>query len=324
MKKKTVIAAGLTATMTLGLAAGVYASGQLTQVKAFLNPSVNISIGGSQVELNEEDGSALTPLIYNNRTYLPVRSVAGQFGYDVYWEGSSQTAYFTPNSEFLEYRMDEQLILDKYGYSLQIPASFGGKLRPTVWPAESIADGMKSGALSANALSAIDLLYLPQDAASPEARVIATVEVVDQAKWNAADGHDAIDSVLGTKGEYVYVLRGAKENPFGAGTADNAGYKEIVEHLSARGYDLVLSPAALASADIVSKLVGSWTESRKGTVMELTADGVFYRAGQPVGNYLIMDSSHIRIVADKSVSTVEFIVNGDTLEMAGQTFTRNK
>lgn len=323
MKKKTVIAAGLTATMTFGLAAGVYASGQLTQVKAFLNPSVHVNVGGNQVELKDEDGSAVTPLVYNNHTYLPVRSVAGQLGYDVYWEGSSQTAYFTPQSEYLEYRADEQLILDKYGYSLQIPSSFGGKLRPTVWPAESIAEGIKSGALSADALSAIDLLYLPQDAASPEARVLVTVEVIDQAKWNA-ESHDAKDSVLGTKGEYVYVLRDAKENPFGAGTPDNASYKAIVDHLTARGYDLVLSPAMSASADIVSKLVGSWTESRKGTVMELTADGVFYRAGQAVGNYLIVDSSHIRIVADMSMSTVEFVVNGDMLEMAGQTFTRNK
>ncbi|MFD2614847.1 stalk domain-containing protein [Paenibacillus gansuensis] len=323
MKKKTVITAGLTATMTLGLAAGVYASGQWTQVKAFLHPSVHVNVGGSQVELKDEDGSPLTPLVYNNHTYLPVRSVAGQLGYNVYWEGSSQTAYFTPKSEFLEYRADEQLILDKYGYSLQIPSSFSGKLRPTVWPTESIADGIKSGALSAGALSAIDILYLPQDPASPEARVLATVEVIDQAKWNA-NNRDAKDSVLGTKGEYVYVLRDAKKNPFGAGTPDHASYKAIIDHLTARGYELVLSPAVSASADIVSKVIGSWTESRKGTVMELSADGVFYRAGQAVGNYLIMDSSHIRIIADRSDSTVEFVVNGDTLELAGQTFTRKK
>ncbi|CAM3179508.1 stalk domain-containing protein [Paenibacillus lupini] len=323
MMKKTVIAAGLTATMTLGIAAGVYASGQLTQVKAFLNPSVNINVGGSQVELKDDNGSAVTPLVYNNRTYLPVRSVAGQLGYDVYWEGSSQTAYFTPKSEYLEYRADEQLILDKYGYSLQIPASFGGKLRPTVWPAESVADGIMSGALTVGTLSAIDLLYLPQDVASPEARIVATVEVIDQANWNT-ENHDVKDSLLGTKGEYAYVLRVKKDNPFGAGTPDNASYKAIVEHMTARGYDLVLSPAVSASADIASKLVGSWTESSKGTVMELTTDGVLYRAGQAAGNYLIVDSSHIRIVADMSNSTVEFVVNGDTLELAGQTFTRIK
>lgn len=323
MMKKTVIAAGLTATMTLGIAAGVYASGQLTQVKAFLNPSVNINVGGSQVELKDDNGSAVTPLVYNNRTYLPVRSVAGQLGYDVYWEGSSQTAYFTPKSEYLEYRADEQLILDKYGYSLQIPASFGGKLRPTVWPAESIADGIMSGTLTVGTLSAIDLLYLPQDVASPEARIVATIEVIDQENWNS-ENHDVKDSLLGTKGEYAYVLRVKKDNPFGAGTPDNASYKAIVEHMTARGYDLVLSPVVSASADIASKLVGSWTESSKGTVMELTTDGVLYRAGQAAGNYLIVDSSHIRIVADMSNSTVEFVVNGDTLELAGQTFTRIK
>ncbi|MFC5530282.1 hypothetical protein [Cohnella yongneupensis] len=48
--------------------------------------------------------------------------------------------------------------------------------------------------------------------------------------------------------------------------------------MTATDYDLVLSPAVSSSADIVGQLVGSWTESRKGTVMELNANGVFYRA----------------------------------------------
>ncbi|MFD0670043.1 stalk domain-containing protein [Cohnella sp. GCM10027633] len=322
MKSKTLIATGLTATVTVVLATGVFAAGQLTQVKAFLNPSIHLNVGGNNIEMKDEDGTALTPLTYNDRTYLPVRSVAGQLGYDVYWDEPSQTAYFTGTSEYIAYRANEQMILDKYGYSLRIPSSYGGKLRPTVWPAESIADGIKSGALTANTLSAIDLLYLPEDAASPAARVMATVEVVGQEEWSGTK-QDAQDSVLATKGDYVYVLRDAKSNPFVAGTADYASFKAIDDHLTASGYDLVLSPVVSASADIVAHVVGTWTESLKGTVMELTADGVFYRAGVAVGTYAVVDSSHIRIIADDADNTVEFQVDGDRLVMAGQTFTRH-
>jgi hypothetical protein len=318
MKKKTMIVTGILSTLTLGIATGAFANNSLTEIKAFLNPAVHVNVSGNEIALKDEQGNQVTPLTYNDSIYLPLRGVAQSLGYQVYWDGTNNTALLQGKSDYLTFRENEKLIQDKYGYTLQIPSSLGGKVRPTVWPQEALA---QSGKLSQKVLSATDILYLPKNPASP-ASLMATVEVFHQAAWAAAP-HDAQDTVLGTKGDYIYILHNEQIIPFDPQSDDYPIYQQVVKQLSDNEYYLTLKHAITGDPSIVSQLIGKWTEQQKGTLMELTADGVLYRAGVAVGNYLILDSEHIKFVADKQVSTVPFNVNGDNLVIAGQTFKRN-
>ncbi|MFD0693463.1 stalk domain-containing protein [Paenibacillus sp. GCM10027628] len=321
MKKNTMIVTGILSTLTFGIAAGAFADNSLTEIKAFLNPAVHVNVSGNEIALKDEQGNQLTPLTYNDSIYLPLRGVAQSLGYQVYWDGTNHTALFQVKSDYLTFREDEKLIQDKYGYTLQIPSSLGGKVRPTIWPQEALEQGIQSGKLSQKVQSTTDILYLPKNPSSP-ASLMATVEVFKQADWADAP-HDAQDRVLGSKGNYVYIIHNEQKNPFDPQSDDYPIYQQVVNQLSDNEYYLILNHAATGDPSIASQLIGKWTEQQKGTLMELTADGVLYRAGVAVGNYLILDSEHMKLVADKQVSTVPFKVDGDILVIAGQTFKRN-
>lgn len=72
MKLKKSIVAVAVLGMTLTGAAGVYAGANLEKISAYLNHSIGIKVDG--VVYNT--GKKLTPITYQNTTYLPVRSIA--------------------------------------------------------------------------------------------------------------------------------------------------------------------------------------------------------------------------------------------------------
>jgi Copper amine oxidase N-terminal domain. len=78
------------ACFSLGNAAG---AGKLVGIEAFLNDSMTIMLHGKKFVAKEEDGSAIVPITYRGRTYLPLRAIAEATGLKVQWDGKTQTAY---------------------------------------------------------------------------------------------------------------------------------------------------------------------------------------------------------------------------------------
>ncbi|WP_223260506.1 stalk domain-containing protein [Paenibacillus ihbetae] len=58
--------------MTLSGAAGVYAGANLQKITAYLNHSIGIQVDGKVYDSSK----TMTPITYNNTTYLPVRAIA--------------------------------------------------------------------------------------------------------------------------------------------------------------------------------------------------------------------------------------------------------
>ncbi|ETT60830.1 stalk domain-containing protein [Paenibacillus sp. FSL H8-0457] len=69
---KKSIAAVAVLGMTLTGAAGVYAGANLEKISAYLNHSIGIQVDGTVYNT----GKKLTPITYQNTTYLPVRAIA--------------------------------------------------------------------------------------------------------------------------------------------------------------------------------------------------------------------------------------------------------
>ncbi|RRJ66143.1 hypothetical protein EHV15_26935 [Paenibacillus oralis] len=73
--KKSIIAMAVLG-MTVTGAAGVYAGTQLQKITAYLNHQIGIQVDGKAYSLTDHQGRKLTPITYNNTTYLPVRTIA--------------------------------------------------------------------------------------------------------------------------------------------------------------------------------------------------------------------------------------------------------
>jgi hypothetical protein len=92
LKSKWKRAALLTVLMGGCFAAGAVASNGIERVDAFLRPDYNVIIDGKATQLD-------TPiLIYNESSYIPVRSVSRLLGANVNWEQTTQSIYI--NSRF--------------------------------------------------------------------------------------------------------------------------------------------------------------------------------------------------------------------------------
>lgn len=62
--------------MTVSGAAGVYAGSNMEEIKAYLNSSIGFSIDGAAYYPTDANGNKLTPITYQDSTYLPVRALA--------------------------------------------------------------------------------------------------------------------------------------------------------------------------------------------------------------------------------------------------------
>src|SRR5690625_4523470 len=84
-----IIAAAIIGVATLS---GAYAASQLEQVSAYVNKGINIVIRGEQWHPQDEQGNALYPLVYEGRTYVPLRALEEDvFNYEVDWDAATST-----------------------------------------------------------------------------------------------------------------------------------------------------------------------------------------------------------------------------------------
>jgi hypothetical protein len=69
----------------------VYAAEDITKIEAYLVSDFKFSVDGSSWSPKDVDGSPLTPIIYKERTYVPVRSLLEDKGVTVGFDGNTRT-----------------------------------------------------------------------------------------------------------------------------------------------------------------------------------------------------------------------------------------
>lgn len=75
----------------LGFGMSAVAQNTVQDINAQINSGIKLNIHGSSVQLKEPDGTNIYPIVYNGRTYLPLRSLSELLNEDVKWDGPSQT-----------------------------------------------------------------------------------------------------------------------------------------------------------------------------------------------------------------------------------------
>ena len=86
MKIKRLLLLCIVIGMVLGTAVGVMASSALYSVTAQVNAGMQIKVNGNNFIAKDTNGNELSPLMYNDRTYLPLRAVAEVVGLNVDYE----------------------------------------------------------------------------------------------------------------------------------------------------------------------------------------------------------------------------------------------
>lgn len=89
MKRKWIVM--LAVVMLFAFTAGVVAAPVVQQISASLATDIQFTVKGKAWAPKDADGSALYPIIYNDRTYLPVRAVGDALGVKVDWNNDTRT-----------------------------------------------------------------------------------------------------------------------------------------------------------------------------------------------------------------------------------------
>jgi hypothetical protein len=91
MKKKSILAFIMVSIFALGAVAGASAETFLKEIRAYLDPNINIKKNREIVELADGHGNPVYPISYNGSLYLPIRSVSEIFGQPVQWDNETRT-----------------------------------------------------------------------------------------------------------------------------------------------------------------------------------------------------------------------------------------
>lgn len=91
MKSKRIYALVLVAGLAAGAAGQSFAASTIEQITAYINHSFKLTVDGEQTEL--PDGYEM--LVYENRTYVPVRAIGEMVGAGVDWDDQTKTVMIT-------------------------------------------------------------------------------------------------------------------------------------------------------------------------------------------------------------------------------------
>lgn len=90
----TLAVASIVSTFSLG----VFAGSNLVSIQAYLNYGLKVVKNGVVQDLKDAQGNVVTPITYNDTTYLPVRAVANILGHSVGWDEATESVLLDGSS----------------------------------------------------------------------------------------------------------------------------------------------------------------------------------------------------------------------------------
>lgn len=100
--------------VAFSFAAGVFAADGVKKITAYIRPDISIVLDGQKQNLKDDNGRKISPIVYNDTTYLPLRAISNAFGKTVDWSESSRTVTITTpqNGEPSQDNMKDNIIYD--------------------------------------------------------------------------------------------------------------------------------------------------------------------------------------------------------------------
>lgn len=241
MKKKVALAAGLSMLVMSSTAIGVFAGSNMPEIKAFLDKELKVEVNSNtQLQLKDATGKDISPIFYEGSYYLPARSIAEGLGAEVVWDKENHAIKIKmeqkAESKYITFAQDEQEVLKKYNYDLQIPVALENQVVPVVWKDDALAAAVKEAGFDKNLQSLVELNYLPKNMNSEEV-LMASIEVFKKADWDTMKDEAGVGEVLFEKEGLVYTVRMPADSiPFEEGSEDFKAFTGIIDQFSANKF----------------------------------------------------------------------------------------
>ncbi|MEN2773534.1 extracellular solute-binding protein [Acetivibrio clariflavus] len=100
--KKRMLSLAVTAMMMVGFIAGAAASSGIIKITAEINPKINYILNGKKFVPRDMDGSEMNTIIYNGRSYVPLRAIAEALNVYVDWDAETSTIILGENNAYEE------------------------------------------------------------------------------------------------------------------------------------------------------------------------------------------------------------------------------
>lgn len=75
----------------MGVVSHSIAESSMQKITAFIDFNINMKLNGQSFEPKDDDGTLLNPIIYKNRSYVPIRVIAESLGVGVQWNATTKT-----------------------------------------------------------------------------------------------------------------------------------------------------------------------------------------------------------------------------------------
>jgi len=122
--KKRMLSLVITTAMIVGFITGAAASSGIIKITAEINPNINYNLNGKKFVPKDMDGSEMNTIIYNGRSYVPLRAIAEALNVYVDWDAPTSTIILSKNKvsnklekeyseeiTFLHFNHDEAILL---------------------------------------------------------------------------------------------------------------------------------------------------------------------------------------------------------------------
>jgi Copper amine oxidase N-terminal domain len=241
MKKKVALAAGLSLLVMSSTAVGVFAGSNMPEIKAFLDKELKVEVNSStQLQLKDAAGKDVSPIFYEGSYYLPARAIAEGLGAEVVWDKDNHAIKIKTedkaDGKYINLAQDEQEVLKKYNYELQIPIAMENQVVPIIWKDDALAAAVKDAGFNKNLQSLVELKYLPKNTNSEEV-LMASIEVFKKADWDQMKDEAGVGEVLFEKEGLVYTVRiPADSLPFEEGTEELKAFTGVMDQFSANKF----------------------------------------------------------------------------------------
>ncbi|MCT4597348.1 MAG: peptidylprolyl isomerase [Vallitalea sp.] len=109
-KAKHFILGFISATLLLTCIISVSANDLFKEITAQVSYEIKMMLNGKEFNPKEDDGTELKPIVYNDRTYLPVRTLCDAIGVDVKWEGKTKTVLLMSTKDESSNNENEKIV----------------------------------------------------------------------------------------------------------------------------------------------------------------------------------------------------------------------
>lgn len=220
---RRVLFSGLMMAFLIGIGTIAYADPMLEEIKAYINHDFKLKLNGVQ--------TSIEMITYNDKTYVPVRSLSEQLNVQVDWDGSTNTVELTPNKWFA-FNKEQALSMSSNGYTIEAPV-WMDSLRYDVLTKQDVESAIQQGNLEQGTVSAVIIQYMIQDESLHKLHEeIARIEVMKKDNMHSLNG----TKILAERDGLVYLVKLISTNPFITTNSDYASYEAMALHLSHQGY----------------------------------------------------------------------------------------